>query len=88
MPLAVALSDTNALLFLSAGCSRVRNVDLERAAMIDSGWVFACVAGLCRPQTRESAALVAQTAALDGGTAVAQWLCRPDDDVVKFRCNA
>lgn len=47
MPLAVALSVTDALLFLSEGCSRVRNVDLERAAMIDSGWVFACVAGLC-----------------------------------------
>lgn len=87
VPLAVALSMTSGLLLSSAASARVRNADLERAATINSIWAIACLVGLRYPQTRVSRTLVAATAALDGGAAVVQWLCRSQDDAANFRFN-
>lgn len=87
VPLAVALSVTSGLLLSSAGCAQVLDADLERAAMVNSIWVFACLTGLRCPQTRLSRTLLAATAALDGGAAVVQWLCRSNDDAADSRFN-
>ena len=75
-PLAAALGGTSALLLRSARRKPVRNADLERAALINLGWVLTCSIALRRPQSRLGTAVILSTAAFDAGAAIAQWRLR------------
>jgi hypothetical protein len=50
--------------------------DLERAALINLGWVLTCSIALRRPQSRLGTAVILSTAAFDAGAAIAQWRLR------------
>lgn len=71
-PVAVALGATSALLIASAVRDRPTNRDLERAALVNTGWVGACLAGLAAPPPRAGVLILAATAVLDGAAAAVQ----------------
>ena len=74
--LAVALTATSALLLAGAARTRPTDGDLERAALVNTGWVLLCAVGLSRRPPGLGAALIGCTAVLDGAAALAHWQLR------------
>lgn len=77
-PVAAALGATSALLFSGALRELPGNQHLERAAVVNAGWVPACVVGLLGRPSRSGVVVLTATAALDGAAAMAQLALRPE----------
>lgn len=78
LSIALALGATSALLLTGAGRRRVGDADLERAALVNAGWVLVCSTALRRRQPAMSTAVVAATAVFDACAAAAQWQLRAE----------
>lgn len=79
-PVAAALGATSGVLLSGARSPAPGDRDLERAAVINAGWVVACCAGLRGRASRPGTAVLAATAGLDGAAAIFQLALRSRDD--------
>lgn len=72
-PIVAALVATSAACACGARSTSPTRGDMRVAALLNSGWVIACLITLARDRDRTGTALVATTAVLDASMGVAQW---------------
>ncbi|WP_062393522.1 hypothetical protein [Gordonia phthalatica] len=73
LPVGLALGATSTILLGSAARQSPTQSAMRCAALVNAGWVAACVAALSRPLPTSGRVLVGTTFALDAAVGTAQW---------------
>lgn len=73
LPVALALGTTSTLLLAGAANSSPTPSTLRRTALVNAGWVVACLTALSRSLRTSGRVLVATTAGLDAAVGAVQW---------------